>query len=186
MKYILITTTIVIILVVIISESNMYAESMNNSTTKMSQSESSIGVFSTPFEYNGTNFLTYVKSGGFVPINQIYAYNVFNKEISFVDANNNTIVKKRLNDSQLKSLNDIVLKQFSSADENGILDDGSCADCIKYGLDYVYVILNATIGRQLTPGAIWITSGAIWTDATPQEDISGFLNITTTLKNFRK
>jgi hypothetical protein len=149
MKYLLSTTlVIVIVLGLSILEGNINAEPISNSTIKISKSESPIGVLP-PVEYNGTNFLTYVKSGGFVPVNQIYTYNVFNKEISSVDVNNNTIAKKNLNETQLKSLNDVVLKQFSSADENGILDDGSCADCTKHGLDYVYVILNATTGRQI-------------------------------------
>ena len=53
----------------------------------------------------------------------------------------------------------------------------SCAYYIKYGLDYVYVILNAKTGRQT-----YLTSGAIWTDSTFQENIEGFLYITATIE----
>jgi hypothetical protein len=186
MKHLLVIATIVSIVIVLISESSIQAaEPIDNSTSNMSQLKSLI---TTPSEYNGTNFLTYVKYGGLDPINQIYIFNIFTKEISFVDVKNNTIVKKNLNETQLKLLNDVVLKQFSSDDKKGILDDGSCADCIKHGLDYVYAILNPTLGRQAYPtsGAIWLTSGAVWSDATPPDNVAGFLNITATLEKLMK
>lgn len=62
-------------------------------------------------KYNGTNSLICIKIlCGLDPVNQIFMFNVFNKEISFVDIKNDPIVKKNLNETQLKSLNDVVLK----------------------------------------------------------------------------
>jgi hypothetical protein len=58
---------------------------------------------------------------------------------------------------------------------------GSYIDCIKYGLDYVYVILNATTGRQ-----IYLTNGALWTDSILQENVAGFLSTTAILEKIIK
>ena len=70
MQYLLsIILVIVIVVVFSILGCNINAEPISNSTIKMINSESPIGILS-PIEYNGTNFQTNINCGGIAVVNE--------------------------------------------------------------------------------------------------------------------
>jgi hypothetical protein len=81
----------------------------------------------------GPNLLLYTKSGGEVPYNQLYTFNILSQELVFVDLTNNTVKKSMLTN---ETIDDLITRFYSGefSYNETTYDINPCPGCIQYGL----------------------------------------------------
>jgi hypothetical protein len=133
----------------------------------------------------GFNLLLYTKSGGLAHTNQLYAFNILNRELVLVDLTNNTAKTRMLTDNEISTINDAFYNALIP--DHDIYDISPCPDCIQYGLVYSFIDFEKRV--EINDLSFWTdrTQGTERLTAIGQaiEDIAGRQMTNTTVANVR-
>lgn len=124
---------------------------------------------STSLPPGGLYMLQFIKSGGLVPSDETYIYNLLTHELTHVSANDTT--KKLLNETEIDQINNEFYN--NNLFRVDVLDMDTCPDCIQYGLSYGLVDFET---RQK------FSDMNMWNDGTVTEGVVQLNNFTNAIE----